>query len=322
MKVLISTSTFAKFDSGPLEKLHQNGLETILNPYARKLKPQESIELLQDVDGVIAGVESLSQEILSQAKKLKVISRCGGGLDKVDLSAAKRLGIRVLSTPDAPTEAVAEMALALMLSLARHICQADRNLRQGSWKPIMGTLLRGKTMGIIGLGRVGKRLTQLVAPLGMKILAFDSHPDQTFTRNHQIHLVPLDELLTQSDVISLHVTLTNDTRNLINKKTLRLMKANALLVNTSRGGVVDEEALCESLTNNRLGGAALDVYEQEPYSGPLLECDRVIATSHMGSYAKEARIGMEEQAVDNLLSVFQEKPTPAISVPTTAKVKG
>ena len=304
MKTLVSTSTFCEFDGAPLEKLKANGFDVVVNPYRRRLQPQESIDLMRDVQGLIAGTESLSREVLKRASGLKVISRVGVGLDNIDLTAAKELGIEVVSTPAAPTEAVAELALGLMIALARHVVEADRSIRQGTWKPLMGILLAGKTLGIAGLGRIGKRLAQLAQPFGMRLLAYEPFPDSAFVSQYQIRLVSLSELFSNADIISLHVPLTPETRGLISRESLRLMKPTALLINTCRGEVVDEAALLEAVESNQLGGAALDVYTDEPYRGPLTGNNKIILTAHMGSYAKEARIQMEREAVDNLISIL------------------
>ena len=304
MKILVSTSTFGEFDGAPLEKLKSNGFDVVVNPYRRKLQPQESIDLMRDAQGLIAGTESLNQDILRRASGLKVISRVGVGLDNVDLTAAKEFGIKVVSTPAAPTEAVAELALGLMIALARRVVEADRSMRQGNWKPLMGILLAGKTLGIAGLGRIGKRLAQLAQPFGMRLLAYEPFPDAAFVSQYQIRLVSLAELFANADILSLHVPLTPETRGLIRRESLALMKPTALLINTCRGEVVDESALLAALESDRLGGAALDVYTEEPYQGPMTENSKIILTAHMGSYAKEARIQMEHEAVDNLIKVL------------------
>src|SRR5919109_3740016 len=304
MKVLISTSSFCEFDGAPLEKLKACGFDVLTNPYKRRLKPEESIELMRDVHGLVAGTEPLNDHVLKNAQRLKVISRVGVGLDNVDLAAAKELGIEVVSTPIAPTEAVAELTLGLMIALTRRVVEADHLVRRGNWKPLMGSLLEGKTLGVIGLGRIGKRLTQLVQPLRMTVLAHEPLPDSGFVSQHQVRLVSLEELLAQADIVSLHVALTAETRHLIRRETLALMKSNALVINTSRGDVVDEAALLEALEASRIGGAALDVYREEPYQGPLTENKKVILTAHMGSYAKEARVQMEGEAVDNLVHLL------------------
>lgn len=305
VKVLISTSTFGEYNPAPVDKLKANGFELVLNPFGRRLKTEESVTLLQGVQGLIAGTENLTADVLSQAQDLRVISRCGTGLDNIDIETAQRLGIKVLSTTEAPVQAVAELTLGLILALIRRIVEADRQVRIGRWKPLMGSLLTGKTLGVVGLGRIGKRLAQLASVLGLRVLADEAVPDLTFVRKYGVQLQPLNSLLSQSDIISLHVPLTDQTRHLIDRDAINLMKPNTLLINTSRGAVIDEGALFEALEADRLGGAALDVYSEEPYRGPLQSCDKIILTAHMGSYAREARIQMEMEAVENLICALK-----------------
>jgi len=311
MKVLVSTSTFGEFDETPLRKLKQNGFEVVVNPYGRKLQPQESIELMRDIDGIIAGTEPLNSDILKRANRLKVISRLGVGLDNVDLTAAKQLGIHVASTPAAPTEAVAELTLGLMIVLARRVVEADHAIRNGSWKPLMGVLLTGKTLGIVGLGRIGKRVAELAQPLSMSILAYEPFADGPFVTKYQIGLVSLSELFSQADIVSLHIPLLPETRGLVSRELFALMKPTALLINTCRGEVVDEAALLQAVESNRLAGAALDVYNEEPYRGPMKQNSRIILSAHMGSYAKEARIQMEHEAVENLIRLLTAAAEPS-----------
>jgi D-3-phosphoglycerate dehydrogenase len=303
--VLVSTSTFGTEDPAPLSRLRRAGFRVKLNPHGRRLTPEESRELLRDADGVIAGTERLTADVLSAAPRLKVLSRCGAGLDNVDLEAARRLGIVVRNAPAAPREAVAELALALILAALRRIPQSDGRLRRGEWKPVMGNLLRGKTVGIVGMGGVGRRLVELLEPFDVRILAVESRPDRAYLRLSGVRLVSLPALLASSDVVSLHVTLDAATRGMIGARALRRMRPQAVLVNTARGELVDERALVEALRRGRLGGAALDVYAKEPYRGPLTRLPNVILTPHMGSYAREARVRMESDAVENLLDAFR-----------------
>lgn len=301
LKVLISTSSFGKYNSSPLQKLKDTGFKIILNPYGRKLQPNEIVSLLDGVVGLIAGTGPITEKVLKSAKNLKVISRCGAGLDNVNLEVTRKLGIKVFTTPDAPTQAVAELALGLILSLLRKTAEADRNIRQEKWPRLMGNLLFEKKLGIIGLGRIGKKLVELTFPFKVKVLACELYPDKKFVSKYNIHLLSLKELLSQADIVSLHLPYSETTRHMIGKNELLLMKPDAILINTSRGGIVDEEALYNTLKNKIIGGAALDVFEEEPYKGPLKNLDNVVMTSHLGSYAKEARIRMEMEAVNNLL---------------------
>ena len=304
MKILVSTSSFARFDGTPLERLRAAGCTARLNPHGRRLRPEETAALLDGVVGVVAGTEAYSADLLAAARSLRVISRVGVGVDGIDLGAAARLGITVRTTPEAPAEAVAELTLGLMLALARHIAEADRALRGGKWSPLAGRLLEGRTLGLVGLGRIGRRVAELCAPLRMEVLASEPAPDLAFVRAYGVGLVGLDTLLENADVVSLHAPLTRETRHLLNAERLSRMRHSALLVNTARGGLVDEEALAEALAAGTLAGAALDVFEEEPYAGPLRGLERALLTCHMGSATEETRIAMECEAVENLLAAL------------------
>ena len=309
LKTLISTSTFGRIDRQPLEMLASAGIEYNLNPYERKLQPEETISLLQDIDGLIAGTELLDHNILSQTPKLKVISRCGTGLDNVDLDAAAELGIEVFNTPDAITDAVAELTLGGILNLIRQVGNADRLIRQGGWQKPMGGLLREKTVGIIGLGRVGKALTKLLQPFSVTILAYDIFEDGDFAQQHNVQYCSLEQLLAQADIITVHLSYSGQVWHLLDRSCLELLKPGAFLVNCARGGIIDEDALHELLQEGKLAGAYLDTFEREPYRGPLTTLDNVLLTPHIGSYAAESRLRMEIEAVENLLRFFQKGQT-------------
>lgn len=306
MKILISTSSFGKYDSSPLQKLKDSGYEIILNPYARKLQPGEIIPLLDGVIGLIAGTEPLTANVLESARNLKVISRCGVGTDNVDIEAAKKLGIKVLNTPDAPTHAVAELTIGLILNLLRGISMEDRLIRAGEWKKHMGELLSGKTIGILGLGRIGKRIVELTSSFGLKYIAWDISPDLQFADKYKVTFMNLDEVLKKADIISIHLPYTPELKNFISEKEISLMKKNAFLINTARGRLIDEAALYKALEKKIIAGAAIDTFTQEPYNGPLKNLENIVLTCHIGSYAKEARIKMEIDAVRNLIEVLKE----------------
>lgn len=302
MNVLISTSSFAKHSREPLDLLEARGIQYMLNAQGRRLEAEEVASLLADVDGLVAGTEPLTREVLMRAPRLKVISRCGTGLDNVDLSAAAELGIQVRNTPDAHVDAVAELTLAGILAALRHLPEADRSIRGGAWKKPMGRLLRRSTVGLVGLGRVGRRLIELLKPFQVTILATDPNEDKDFADLHGIRYVKLDELLQRSDVVSLHLPYGIEVHHLFDATRLRCMKPGAVLVNCARGGLVDEAALCEVLEEGHLAGAHLDTFEREPYAGPLTGAPRVSLSSHIGSYAVEGRVQMEREAVLNLLA--------------------
>jgi D-3-phosphoglycerate dehydrogenase len=298
-KLVISTSSFDVNHNAPLQQLVKEGMHVVQNSYGRKLTETETIALLgSDTVGMIAGIEPLTERVFASAKSLKVISRCGSGVDNVDLAAAQYHGIAVLNTPEAPAQAVAELTLGLILAVLRQVCQTDRLLRMGEWPRSLGRLLAAQTVGIVGLGRVGRRVACLCQAFGAEVVAHDSYVDQS---PHGVKLVSLEELLVEADIVSLHLTYDAHTHHLLNKEAFERMKHGAVVINTARGGLIDEIALAKALSTGQVGAAALDVFEQEPYHGPLLQCNNVVLTSHIGSLAKEARQRMEVEAAGNLL---------------------
>jgi D-3-phosphoglycerate dehydrogenase / 2-oxoglutarate reductase len=276
-------------------------LDVITNPYKRKLTESELSGLLQKEKpiGLIAGTEPITAKVLNEsAEYLRVVSRVGVGWDNVDHKAAKSIGIKIYRTPDATTQTVAELTLGLILSLLREINQMDNELKAGLWKKRMGSLLQDKKVGIIGFGRIGRRLAQLLVPFKVKIRYYDIIKIED---NHTGKKMSLDNLLAESDIVTLHVSVSGNNDAIMNEKELMLMKKGSWLVNASRGGVVDEIALYDALSSGHLSGAAIDVFESEPYTGPLTSLSNVILTPHIGSYASEARVRMETESVDNLI---------------------
>ncbi len=297
-KVLITTSSF-NTDTPEIQAIEAAGYEIVLNPHKRRLTEEEIKELLtSDITGLIAGLEPLNRSVLEGAESLKVISRCGTGMDSVDMGAAGDLGIKVFNTPNGPTEAVAELAIGLMLSVLRGIALQDRAMREGGWERPMGGLLGARTLGLIGLGRIGSAVARYAAGFGTKIIAYDP----ASTSSDVAEIMALDEVLKAADIISLHIPYNEDNHHFINVERLAMMKPGAVLVNTARGGLVDEQAALEALQSGALSGAAFDVFEQEPYKGPLKDADNAVLTAHVGSYAKEARQKQEAQAAENLLA--------------------
>ena len=264
---------------------------------------KQAIDLLgTDTIGLIAGLEPLTKNVLQAAKSLKVIARVGTGLDSVDLVAAKELEIIVLNTPDAPTKAVAELTIAHILGLLRHLSQADRQIRNGIWKGLMGSLLETKTVGIVGFGRICKRVATLLSAFGASVLISDAQ-----VKSGDFQNVGLDELCTRSDIVSLHLPYSEATHHIIDEKRINLMKKGSFIVNISRGGLVDEAMLLVALKSGHLAGAALDCFEQEPYEGELRNLENVQITAHMGSYARETRDLMEQEASRLLVNALHEK---------------
>ncbi len=302
--IAITTSSFAEFDAAPLDLLVSKRLQVKLNKNGQKLAANEIIELCKGCVGIIAGTELYDSNILSGLKGLKVISRCGTGMENIDLKSAAALGIKVLNTPDAPVVSVAELTVGLMFDLLRNISSSDRNIRQGIWKKQMGGLLREKNIGLIGFGRIGKKVAELLSSLGAHIAYYDirniSAPVQYLAKT-------LPGLLCWADIISLHTSSQLNEKPLIGEEEFKIMKNGVLFVNTSRGQLVDEEALFNALLSGKVKAAALDVYKNEPYSGRLKELNNVVFTAHISSYAKEARIEMEMQAADNLIRGLNEE---------------
>ena len=293
-KIVISTTTFGEFDARPVEICREKGFEVILNPHRRALKAEEVIELARAALGLVAGIEPLSADVLSRLPLLKVISRCGVGLENIDLAAAEKLGIKVFNTPDAPTRAVAELTVGLIFTLLRKISQMDGAIRSGRWEKLMGNLLHGKKVGIVGFGKIGRKVAEMLAPFGCEVVYADPSVGDGVQGCRRLGLA---RLLAEADIVSIHAATKE---KILGAPELRLMKPGALLVNVARGEAVDEGCLCDCLSSGHLSGAALDVFAQEPYTGPLRELENVILTPHVGSYAQEARIEMERQAVENL----------------------
>ncbi|MCH9639380.1 MAG: phosphoglycerate dehydrogenase [Betaproteobacteria bacterium] len=298
-KFVISTSSFGIDNNPHIQQLLQKGLQVVSNPHKRRLTEDEAMTLLDDdVVGMIAGIEPLTERVLQSANNLKVISRCGTGMDSVDLVAAKQLGITVLNTPEAPAQAVAELTMGLMLSALRQICQTDQAVRTGEWPRTQGGLLAAQTVGVIGLGHIGRRVANLCHAFEANVIAHDPHISHVPTG---VTSVSFDQLIATADIISLHVPYGPELHHVLNAQTVENMKPGAIVINAARGGLVDEEALAAALNTGKLRAAALDTFEQEPYQGPLLECSNIILSSHVGSLAKEARQNMEIEAAENLL---------------------
>ena len=302
-KVVITTTSFAEYDPAPLTLLKEKGFIVTANTFGRRLNKNEILDMCSDSIGIVAGTEIYDQDTLKQLKNLRAISRCGSGMENIGLDSAKRLGIKVFNTPDAPILAVAELTVGLILALLRRITIMDSEIRIGAWKKRMGNLLSGKRIGIIGFGRIGKKAAELLKSIGGDVCYTDpivkSKGDNTFSK------VGFEELLRSSDIISLHLPYSKENHNLIGKREISLIRKGSFLVNTSRGGIIDENALYSALKVNKLAGVALDVFEKEPYNGPLKKLNNVILTPHIGSYAKEARIEMETKAVKNLLEALK-----------------
>lgn len=305
-KILIAPTTFSLYDEKPIDLLKKNGYTLIKNEYGQKLSKTQLIDLCQNCIGVLAGTEIYSKDVINQLPALRVISRLGIGMDNIDLEMAKKKGIIINKTMTTPASSVAELALGVMIDLARKISISNYSLKKNEWKKEMGLLLEGKTLGIMGLGTIGKKLVELVKGFNFEILAFDKNRDNNYAKEYKIKYCSIETLFNQSDIISIHLNLTDKTKYIINEKNIKLMKSNVILINTSRGEIIDENEIYKALLKNKIGALGMDVFSHEPYSGPLTKLDNVILTPHIGSYAKESRIQMEIEAVDNLIKALHE----------------
>jgi len=302
MKVYISTDPFSSTSVEPEKLLRYGGFEVRKNRFGRKITSEELAEELQDSEVLIAGTEKITREVLESAPKLRLISRVGIGLDGIDFELCREFGVKVAYTPDAPTLAVAELTLGLILDCARHISETSCKLKTaGLWKRHMGALLNGKTMGLFGMGRIGKSVVHLLAGFNVKFLVHDINPDIAYARLQNVQLVSKVEVLKYSDVVSVHLPLTDQTLNYISNNELSLMQKHAILVNTARGGIVNEADLYKALKSREIAYAAVDVFENEPYMGPLRELENCILTCHMGASTCDSRSDMEIQAVQEVI---------------------
>ena len=288
--------------------------EVVYNDLGIPLKGDDLLARLEGVDAYVAGVDYITADIISRAPaSLKVISRYGAGVDRVDLAACRAHGIIVTNTPGANATAVCELAFGLMLCAARNLPALHAAVERGEWPRSDGMELAGKTLGIIGLGAIGKKLALRAKAFEMQVQAYDPYLDRAFAETHGIQAVSLDQLLRSSDVVSLHVPLTDETRRFINVERLDTMKNGAIIINTSRGGLIDEEACAQAIKNGKLRGLGLDAFEQEPLKdSPLKGLARVVFSPHTGAHTAEAVANMGFMAADNAIKVLKGEFTPYI----------
>jgi D-3-phosphoglycerate dehydrogenase len=308
-EILIISSKFRETTEKYRELLEREGCTLAERDIQYPITEDHLAEIIKDADGLITGLEKITPRVLENANRLKVISAGGVGYDHIDLGAATAKGIAVCNCAGCNNRSVAELAFGMMLSLSRQIYQSDRAMRNGEWGRFTGPELWGKTIGIVGLGRVGKSVAQLAKGFGMRILANDVAWDITYADEHGITFVPLDRLIQESDYVTLHTPLTPWTHNLIGDRELDMMKTSAYLINTARGPVVDEPALCKALEQGKIAGAGLDVFVTEPTNDcAFREFDNVIITPHIGGASDEAYDRSLQLALLNVTSVLNGRP--------------
>nr|AIF23230.1 D-isomer specific 2-hydroxyacid dehydrogenase, catalytic domain-containing protein (serA, PHGDH) [uncultured marine thaumarchaeote SAT1000_13_G01] len=289
------------------EVLEKNGLKVTYEPEITLEQVAEKIGNFEVV--VVRSRTKMTRELIAKADKCKIIARVGIGLDNIDQDAAKEKNIRVINAVEGAITAVAELVIGLMISMAREIPRADREIRNGNWikKELMGSELKGKYLGIVGLGNIGKRLGRLARALNMNIIGYDVVPiDDEFSKEVGLMKADLDTLLSSADYVSFHVPLLDSTRHMINAEKLKMMKNTARIINTSRGGVIDEEALYNSLKDGSLAGAALDVFEVEPATeNKLITLPNFIATPHTGAQTKEAQLLAANIIAEKIIQILR-----------------
>lgn len=306
--IFVTLSTFAAYSDEPQRLLKESEFSFFVNPFGRRIKSEEVVSIAPNCRGVIAGVEPYSAHTLGQLPRLQAISRVGSGIDSIDLQEAKRRDIAVLNTPDEPAIAVGELTLTMILALLRQLPKVDALTHDRQWQRVPGNLLAGKAIGIIGLGKIGQRVVELVEPFGVSVLAVEPYPDGEWAAAHKIQLVDLPELLAGADIVSIHAARSAEDPLFLGPAEFTQMKPGAWLVNMARGDMLDDVALNEALNSGKLSGAGLDVFPQEPYTGPLCDNPRALMTPHQATLTIETRVAMETNAVVNLLEFLRVNP--------------
>ncbi len=312
LKILVTATSFKPDSPTPaLTELQNFADEIVFNPKGKPLTEGELIPLLEGCDGYIAGLDFVTAKVIDSCTGLKVISRYGAGVDRVDLNAAKAKGIPVCNTPGANAQGVADLAFGLILGVARKLPMLDKKTKESQWVRSTGTELYEKTIGILGLGAIGKAVAKRAQGFSMKVLAYDPYINEQYAKDNNIVVADFDTLVKEADIISLHLPLNDKTKYIINADVMRSMKKGVIIVNTARGGLIDEAAAYEFLKSGHLGGLGLDAYEEEPpQHSPLFGLDNVVLTPHTASHTFEATTNMADMSVRNLIDVLTCKPCP------------
>ena len=290
MRAAVGASSFGAASPNAMDFLREHGIEVVKNPYGRRLTEEETIRHLQGADGLLAGLEPLNDRVFSRCPNLRAIARIGIGMENVDMEAAKRHGIKVSNTPDGPTDAVAEMTLAALLALNHRLVPSDRDVHAGVWKKRMGQSIRGQRVLVVGYGRIGRKVGELLSGLGANVMVYDKYLPEEST-------CTLEEGLEAADAVTIHAS---GSCEILGERELARMKPTAVLLNSARGPVVNEEALCRKLEEGSLAGFWGDALWQEPYEGRLRECPNAILTPHISTYTASCREKMEMDAARNL----------------------
>lgn len=300
-KIFVALSTFAEHGRSPVELLEGSGFDYSINTLRKRLSREEIVELGKDAEGIVAGVEPYDDFVIDRLPRLRCISRCGVGIDNIDTRKASEKKIVIRNTPDVVIQPVAELTVAMIFDLTRKLSFHTGLLRAKRWHKEAGNLLFGKKVGVLGLGRIGKKVAEIMLKLDTEVCGTDLRPDKAWADRVGVKIVSLDELLRSSDILTIHLSTVEENPFRMGAEEIAAMKAEAFLINVSRGQMVDETALYDALKNGRLAGAALDVFPQEPYTGKLCELDNIVMTPHIATLTKESRVRMEEEAVRNAI---------------------
>lgn len=306
-KIFITPKSFFRYIDKVSSIFEEQCFEVVKNNTGRTLTEDEMVELCKDVDGIIIGIDPMTERVLRNAKKLKAISKYGTGVDNIDLAVAEDMGIKIQKALGANSTSVAELSVAMLFAMARNIVINSNNVKSGGWNRVPGCEITGKTLGIIGLGYVGKEMVRMCYGLGMKIIVCDPYlKDSEFVERYSAEMMSFEDALRNSDFVSLNMPLTNDSHHIIDSKSLRLMKRTAYLINTSRGELVNEDDLYDALKEGIIAGAAEDVFSEEPpKEHKLLELDNFMLTPHIGAFTEEATCKMVVQSVNNLVEMLK-----------------
>lgn len=305
-KIFVALSTFSKYSESPINLLRESGCIFTINPLGRRLVRDEIIEMGKESTGIIAGVEPYDEYVLDRLPKLLCISRCGVGIDSISAEGAKKRGVEIRNTPDVVIQPVVELTVAMIFDLIRKLSYLSNQLRAKKWERKAGHLLKCQKVGILGLGRIGKKLAEVMTGLETEVYGTDLFPDKQWAEKWNVRIVPLNELLRISDILSVNLSLVKGKTIKLGEDEFKKMKEGSIIVNTSRGQFIDESALYNALKSGHLNGAALDVYTEEPYTGKLCELDNVVLTPHVATLTKESRIEMELEAVQNLIDFLKK----------------
>ncbi|MGE4283485.1 MAG: phosphoglycerate dehydrogenase [Clostridia bacterium] len=308
-KILITSRNFGAVSKADFNYFIDRGYEIVRNPFEGKLPTEEElISIIGDIDAVHIGNDNFNANILAHAKKLKVVNKAGIGVDNIDIDCASRLGIAVTNVPGTTANSVADLTFGLMLAVSKKIIYTyNRITQQGMWPVDRGNDIYGKTIGIIGLGRIGKNVALRAKGFGMNILSYEPYPDIAFVKENGITITDIDTLVSEADFVTLHIPKTPESTNIIDSRRLGIMKPSAILINAARGGLVNEEALYEALSTGKIAGAAFDVLTEEPpKSRPkLFDLDNFIITSHSGGNSIESIIQTSYVSAQNIIAILE-----------------